>query len=266
MSRSEYFEVFLSTLRANGLIAVPTANGAYRVQPTDGAASAPGRVGSRGGQNEFVTEVFRLRAIDATTAVETLRPLVSREGSITANRSGNSLVVADYADNIRRIRQLIGQIDRDNATTQVITLNHAGAREIAMTLQQLSPAPGGEGGGGAPLVSVVAVDSSNSVALRGDAPTIARLTAIAKELDARAANGSEIRVIWLDYADAEQLVPVLQMMVGGAGRRRHAAAVGGSRRAADRRSRRRGSGGSICTGRRRGGLVQRARHGDHHAL
>ncbi len=219
LSRSEYFEVFLSTLRANGLIAVPTANGAYRIQPTDGAASAPGRVGSRGGQNEFVTEVFRLRAIDATTAVETLRPLVSREGSITANRSGNSLVVADYADNIRRIRALIGQIDRDNATTQVITLSHAGAREIAMTLQQLAPAPGGgaEGGGGAPLVSVVAVDSSNSVALRGDAPTVARLTAIAKELDARAANGSEIRVIWLDYADAEQLVPVLQMMVGGQG-------------------------------------------------
>ena len=219
LSRSEYFEVFLSTLRANGLIAVPTANGAYRIQPTDGAASAPGRVGSRGGQNEFVTEVFRLRAIDATTAVETLRPLVSREGSITANRSGNSLVVADYADNIRRIRALIGQIDRDNATTQVITLNHAGAREIAMTLQQLSPAPGGgaEGGGGAPLVSVVAVDSSNSVALRGDAPTVARLTAIARELDARAANGSEIRVIWLDYADAEQLVPVLQMMAGSQG-------------------------------------------------
>lgn len=219
LSRSEYFEVFLSTLRANGLIAVPTANGAYRIQPTDGAASAPGRVGSRGAQNEFVTEVFRLRAIDATTAVETLRPLVSREGSITANRSGNSLVVADYADNIRRIRALIGQIDRDNATTQVITLNHAGAREIAMTLQQLAPAPGGgaEGGGGAPLVSVVAVDSSNSVALRGDAPTVARLTAIAKELDARAANGSEIRVIWLDYADAEQLVPVLQMMVGAQG-------------------------------------------------
>jgi general secretion pathway protein D len=220
LSRSEYFEVFLSTLRANGLIAVPTANGAYRIQPTDGAASAPGRVGSRGGQNEFVTEVFRLRAIDATTAVETLRPLVSREGSITANRSGNSLVVADYADNIRRIRALIGQIDRDNATTQVITLNHAGAREIAMTLQQLTPAPGGGaegGGGGAPLVSVVAVDSSNSIALRGDAPTISRLTAIARELDARAANGSEIRVIWLDYADAEKLVPVLQMMAGSQG-------------------------------------------------
>ncbi len=46
LSRSEYFEVFLSTLRANGLIAVPTANGAYRIQPTDGADAAARRTSS----------------------------------------------------------------------------------------------------------------------------------------------------------------------------------------------------------------------------
>ena len=34
LSRSEYFELFLSTLRANGLIAVPLQNGAFRIQPS----------------------------------------------------------------------------------------------------------------------------------------------------------------------------------------------------------------------------------------
>ena len=92
LSRSEYFEVFLATLRANGLVAIPTGGGAFRVQPADTAAAQPGRVGSRGGaQNSFVTEVFRLRSIDATTVVETLRPLVSKEGSVTANRAANSV-------------------------------------------------------------------------------------------------------------------------------------------------------------------------------
>src|SRR3546814_5537998 len=33
LSRSEYFEAFLSTLRANGLVAVPSAGGAFRIQP-----------------------------------------------------------------------------------------------------------------------------------------------------------------------------------------------------------------------------------------
>ena len=41
LSRSEYFEVFLSTLRANGLVAVPTSGGAFRIQPVEGAASQP---------------------------------------------------------------------------------------------------------------------------------------------------------------------------------------------------------------------------------
>ena len=136
LSRSEYFEVFLSTLRANGLVAIPIRGGGYRIQPSDGAATQPTRVGSRAAtSSQFVTEVFRLRSIDATSAVETLRPLISREGSLTANKNANSLVVADYADNIRRIRDLLRQIDRDSAATQIVALDNAGAREIATALR-----------------------------------------------------------------------------------------------------------------------------------
>ena len=210
LSRSEYFEVFLSTLRANGLVAVPTGNGAYRIQPIDTASSQPGRVGSSGAaRNQFVTEVIRLRSIDAASAVETIRPLVSREGSVTANKLGNSLVIADFADNIRRIRELVRRIDADTVATRVIALRNAGAREIAQSLATL----GGAGGAAAP-VSVVAIDSSNSIALRGDAATVARFASIVDDLDKRAAAGSEIRVVFLEHADAEKLLPVLQQLVG----------------------------------------------------
>jgi general secretion pathway protein D len=212
LSRSEYFEVFLSTMRANGLVAVPTAGGAYRIQPIDTAASQPGRVGTSGAaRNQFVTEVIRLRSIDAASAVETIRPLVSREGSVTANRAGNSLVVADFADNVRRVRELVRRIDTDNVLTKVIPLRNAGAREIATSLAALA----GTGGGSAPL-SIVAIDSSNSIALRGDAPTVGRFSNIIADLDKRAAAGSEIRVIFLQHADAEKLLPVLQQLAGQA--------------------------------------------------
>jgi general secretion pathway protein D len=215
LSRSEYFEVFLSTLRANGFVAIPMDGGGFRIQPADTAAAQPGRIGSVGAmRNQFVTEVFRLRSIEAGSAVETLRPLVSREGSVTANRSGNSLVVADYADNIRRIRALLQRIDSEGASTEVIPLRNAGAREIATSLQQLAAGAGGEGA--RTSVSVVAIDSSNSIALRGDSGTVARFAAIARDLDKRAASGTEIRVYWLQHADAEKLLPVLQQLVGQA--------------------------------------------------
>jgi general secretion pathway protein D len=205
VSRSEYFELFLSTLRANGFVAVPTSGGALRVQPVAGAASsAPiGRSQRRSG-NSLVTEIFRVRSIEPAQAVETLRPLVSRDGSITASR--NSIVVSDFADNVRRIRQVLSQIDVsvDRTTTRVIGVENIGPRELAQALSGLAP----EG------VSVVPIDSANSIALRGDAPTLARLAAIAAELDQRAARGSDVRVVYLQHADASQLLPVLQTLLG----------------------------------------------------
>jgi general secretion pathway protein D len=217
LSKSEYFEVFLSTLRANGFIAVPTTGG-LRIQPVEGASTQPGKIGSSGAaRNQFVTEVFRLRSIEAASAVETLRPLVSREGSVTANRAGNSLVVADYADNIRRIRSLLSRIDSEGASTEVIALKNAGAREIAASLQQLASGGQSGGEGARNAISVVAIDSSNSLALRGDSGTVSRFAAIARDLDKRAASGTEIRVLFLQHADAEKLLPVLQQLVGQAG-------------------------------------------------
>jgi general secretion pathway protein D len=213
LSRSEYFEIFLATLRSNGLVAVPGPNGSYRVQPIDGAAAQPGRIGSSGAaQNQFVTEIIRLRYIDAVSAVETLRPLVSAQGSLTANRNANSLVVADFADNIRRIRALASSIDRDSSTSQIVTLKNAGAREIAAALQALVPAAGE---GAQKPVAIVPIDSSNAIALRGDQAMVARFVSMANDLDAKAAGGTELRVYWLEHANAETLLPTLQQLIGG---------------------------------------------------
>ena len=217
LSRSEYFEIFLSTLRANGLVAVPTSNGAFRIQPVDNAASQPSRVGTNGAmRNSYVTEIIRLRSIDAASALETVRTLVSPQGSVSANRGGNSLVIVDFADNVRRVREVLRRIDTDTAATRVIALKNAGAREIATALQALIG--GGQSGGGAAGgpqgVSVVAINSSNSVAIRGDGASVSRLAAVAEDLDRRAKNGTEIKVVFLENADAEQLLPVLQQLVG----------------------------------------------------
>ncbi|MCD2317170.1 type II secretion system secretin GspD [Sphingomonas sp. IC-11] len=212
LSRSEYFEVFLSTLRANGLVTVPTANGALRVQPIENAASQPGRIGTSGAaRNQFVTEIVRLSAIDAQSAVDTVRPLVSAQGSVSANRAGSSIVIADFADNVRRVREVLRRIDTDNNSTRVIALKNAGARDIATALQGLLGTPAQ---GQTASASVVPVEGANSVALRGDPSTVARLAQVALDLDQKAKSGTEIRVVFLEHADAAQLLPVLQQLVG----------------------------------------------------
>jgi general secretion pathway protein D len=121
--------------------------------------------------------------------------------------------VADYADNIRRIRDLVRQIDRDSAATQIVALDNAGAREIASALQGLA-GQGVAGEGARPPVTVVPVDSSNAIALRGDPTSVSRFASMAKELDKRAESGAEIRVYQLEYANAETLLPTIQSLIG----------------------------------------------------
>jgi general secretion pathway protein D len=169
-------------------------------------------VGSRAASRDsFITDIVRLRSIDAQSALDTVKPLVSPQGSVTANAAGNSLVIVDFADNVHRIRQVLAGIDTDHASTRVIPLKNAGAREIATALKGLVGDGGAQSGQG---VQVVSVDSSNSVVLRGDPNVVARLATVAAELDQKAEAGTEIRVVFLENADAAQLLPVLQQLVG----------------------------------------------------
>ena len=210
MTESELIGVLLAILRANGLVAVPTGAGAYRVVPDDTAAQQPGSAG--GSALGFATEVFPLSQVDARVAAETLKPLVGRGGMVMALPQGNSLLVADYADNLRRLRRLVAQIDTDRATVDTVTLRNSSAAEIAATVNQLFGMQGADGASGA--LSVLPVESSNSIVVRGDATLIGRVVQMILELDRRAEQQGNVRVVKLQHADADELLPVLQQLVG----------------------------------------------------
>ncbi len=207
LGRTQYFELFLATLRANGYVAVPTGSGQFRIQPAEAGAGAAGA--------RFATAVIPLSNIDAQQAVDSLRPILSRNGTATANRAGNAIIVADFADNIARARTVLQQIDKDRSVTQVVTLRNSGARDLAQSLQQLVKQPG-DGGSTAGTVSIVPIDTSNAVAIRGDAAQVKRIADMARDLDRKAAGGSESRVIFLQNADAAAIMPVLQQLMGQA--------------------------------------------------
>jgi general secretion pathway protein D len=213
LSRAELFDVLMSTLRANGLVAIPTGSGAYRVAPEDGAATQPASLGASAGYG-FATQVFRLRNLDAASAADTLKPLVGRQGAIQAVPRGNMIVVADYADNLRRIRGLLSQIDQDRGVTETVTLKSSSAREIAGVLNDLLKGPGADAAARNGVVSIVVVESSNSIILKGEAETVRPLLTVVADLDRRAETAGDVRVVQLQHANAEQLVPVLQQLVG----------------------------------------------------
>lgn len=236
LSPEAYFELFLATLRANGYAATPIGGGQYRIGPAEpgagGVASGPM------GRSQFSTAVIPLAHVAAPEAVEALRPVLSRNGAVAASRSGNAVVLTDFTDNLAAARRVLQQIDRDRTASEIVSLRNAGAHDLAESLKALLA----QESEGDDRPSVTAVGASNALVIRGHSNRVARLAALARELDTKAgANGAETRVVFLQHADAGAIVPVLQRLMGeqpdeNAGNSQPASLAGtpfGGRRGAD---------------------------------
>lgn len=168
--------------------------------------------------DQVITQVFQLRHEAASSLVPVLRPLISANNSITAYPANNTLVVTDYADNVRRIAKIIAGIDMAGRKIEVVTLKNANALDLAAQLQKiLDPAP--IGGTDATLkMSVLADVRTNALILRAASP--ARMKA-AKELiaklDAPTQELGNIHVVQLRNADAAELAKTLRGILGEKG-------------------------------------------------
>ena len=211
MTSREVFDVFLSTLRVNGFSAVPAGRGTYRIVPQKAAIGDAGLGGA--GQNALVTEIIKLTNFRANEAATMVRPMVEGRGQVIANANSNTLVVVDYASNLPKIRELIAELDQDRVQNRTIALKNIPAQELEQILNQLS-ARNGEDGYGSNL-RAVASQTGNAVVLSGTPELVSRAATIASELDSQQRTEDDLRVIQLNNASAEDLVPILDR-VGGA--------------------------------------------------
>ncbi|WP_119681661.1 type II secretion system secretin GspD [Indioceanicola profundi] len=204
----ELMDVFQATLRVHGFAAVPTAAGALKIVPLAEAAAEPGAVAPQGlGGEGMVTQVFRLDNVDGTTAAEMVKPIVQATGRVIGNRGSRYLIVVDQAANIARVRQVMAEIDRDTSAVETVALRNTAARDMVRMVDQLNKTQGDQAGSG---IAAVAVESNNTVILRGPGPAVARTATLLRELDAQRPQQSDVRVIRLKHANAEELVPLLR--------------------------------------------------------
>jgi general secretion pathway protein D len=93
-------------------------------------------------------------------------------------------------------------------------LRNSSAREVIAAVNQLVATPGQQGPARTSRIALAPVESSNSVVLRGDPTLVQSVLAIITDLDRRAASTDDVRVVRLQHANAERLLPVLQQLIG----------------------------------------------------
>ncbi|MDJ0834000.1 MAG: type II secretion system secretin GspD [Gammaproteobacteria bacterium] len=212
LNEDEVYNVFLSILQVHGFATVPTKN-AIKIIP-DAAAkqdSAPFiRNNSTSQGDQLVTQVIEVQNVNATQLVPILRPLVAQQGHLAAYAATNVLIVSDRASNIRRINQIIVQIDqKSDAGIEFIKLEHAFASEVVRLLTSLSSSQAAKAKAPAPDIKFSADERTNSILLSGEKNERLKYRAIIAQLDQPVDSAGNIHVVYLRYANADNLAKIL---------------------------------------------------------
>jgi general secretion pathway protein D len=211
MSPDAFYAAFLSILEVHGYVAVP-AGDLIKIVPDANARQVPGletAAGAPGGADEIVTQVITVRNVGAAQLVPILRPLIPQYGHLAAHQASNMLIISDRAANVSRLLRIINRIDHGaDAEIEVIPLEHASAGDVVRVVTALQQASSG-GETGKPL-GLVADDRTNSVLISGDEMARLRLRVLISHLDTPLEDGGNTQVIYLRYADAEDLATRLR--------------------------------------------------------
>ena len=204
LDAGEAYAVFLSVLRVHGYAAIEN-NGVVKVMPESGARQ-DATVNNKN-NDSLATEVIRLSQANARVIAPLLKPLVNKQGHIAAYEATNSIIIADYVGNLSRIKSILLELDKNPADTfELIPLDNTSANEVARILgsmwrgdNQMSKS-----------FSAIAVERSNSILLRGQIGVIKQIKRDISRLDSNSSQSSNLKVIYLKYAKAEDLTGILE--------------------------------------------------------
>lgn len=219
---SAAYDIFLSALRLQGFAAVESG-GAIKILPEAEAKTHLRGVTGRGGAGDRLqTQVYVLKYESASQLVPVLRPIISPNNTIAVYPGNNSLVITDYADNLRRIDRIIDAIDRPGGGDPVVLpLRYATAADLAETVNRIL-AEGAAPGAAPALVdprarTFVAADlRTNSLIVRSENPArVARVQAIVQQLDVPTGAAGNIHVVYLKNAEALRVAQTLRAILAG---------------------------------------------------
>ena len=211
VSKAELYDLFLSILDVHGYTAV-RSGAVVRVIPNKNARSAPVDVisGTSVINDEYVTQVIRLENVSAAKLIPVLRPLVPQQAHMAAYAPSNAIIISDIRANINRMEEIIARMDQSAVKeTEIIKLKYGVATDVVEMLKTLEKSRAGEGADANDEATLVADKRTNSVVVTADELSIERIKGLIDYLDIPLEQSGNVRVMYLEYADATEVAEVL---------------------------------------------------------
>ena len=232
----EVYRVFESILEVKGLTAIPSGK-LIKIIPSREAKQSPlpVNIGKEAkkiiSEDRMVTQLVPLEYAEVTQLTSLLSPLITPDGHLTSYAPTNTLIISDYASNIKRILTVIEKLDKPSARmeTEIIPLEFASAVQVAQSITQVLESIAGKSPSTRTYVrgtirrttptiipalpaqpKIIPDERTNSLIIVASTQDLERIKKLVKKLDIPAPKGKErIQVYYLENADAEEVAKVL---------------------------------------------------------
>ena len=112
LNRDQVWNVYLRTMQVNGFSAI-SDDGFVRVVPENEATRDISA--DSGGRANFLTEVIPLANRSSAEVLPMIKPITGRQSHLSSIASINSILIVDRASNIKRIKNLLNDLDINNS-------------------------------------------------------------------------------------------------------------------------------------------------------
>jgi general secretion pathway protein D len=210
------FDVFKSVLAVNGFALVESEE-AIKIVPSQHISGYELPVYSNKiprPEDQFITQIMPLKYLDAQTLLPVIKPLLARQGSVFAIPSGDLLIVTDSKANVRKVSEILDQVDIgiSDAVVQKLDLKYASATDVTTKLGEILDLKYGKGRKGIrpSLFKVIALERINAILAVAPSDVLGEISDIISKIDQPSPEGkSLLNVYYLENAKAEDIVRVL---------------------------------------------------------
>ncbi|MBQ4834170.1 type II secretion system secretin GspD [Pseudoalteromonas sp. MMG010] len=216
MDESLYYQFFLNVLEVYGYSAVEMANGIIKIEKSSDAKKSNVPLitsNSEAMGDMMITRVVRVKNV----SVQELGPLVrqfsdQKDGGHVANfNAANVMMLTGHAASVNRLVEIIRSVDQaGDKRVDIVKLKYATADDVVSVVDNIYK---DSGKGSIPeflIPKVVADGRTNSVIVSGEGQARTRAIELIKRLDGELESNGNTKVFYLNYANAEELVKVLQ--------------------------------------------------------
>ena len=213
--KDKIYDLLIKVLATKGYTINDTGNGFLQViRSADAPKSAPPQYG-QAEIPEVQTVVIPVENLNVRTILRQVNFLLSKYGKITLSYESNSVVVTDYPDNIRTIKNLIHKLDNGTVkpNAQFVMLHNADAKTVLPKVQKLANAMF-DSKIQTQKVSVFADDASNAIVLVGAPKNVRKLIPKIRKMDkSNETVDKHMEIIYVKNADAAEIVKTLEKLL-----------------------------------------------------